>query len=143
MPQLIDHIDAIARKKNRDVLYVTFKPLCGSTEEVTWAECFDWENHPSRQAIIRWLDENDIAWKPCAEFANVNCILGYRGQIYIDLPFDRSLATYQQLVAFLENPDGSMRLPGAVFAYVPLAMAMKNAEHDEEGFWDKWVEDFL
>jgi len=24
--------------------------------------------------------------------------------------------------------------------YLPLDVAMKNAEHDETGFWDKWAE---
>ncbi|WP_312374074.1 hypothetical protein [Stutzerimonas nitrititolerans] len=144
MPQLIDYIDAIARKKNRDVLYVVFEPVPGSTKDVlSWAEYFDWENHTSRQAIIHWLEENGIAWKPCAGFAKVNHIPSYRGQIYIDLPFDRSLAAYKQLESFLENLDGSMRLPGATFAYLPLEMAMKNAEHDEKGFWDRWADVFL
>lgn len=144
MPQLIDHIDAIARKKNRDVLYVVFELVPGSTKNaLSWAECYDWENSSSRQSIIHWLEGNGIAWEPCAEFARVNYMQSYRGQLYIDLPFDRSLAAYKQLEAFLENPDGTMRLPGATFSYLPLEMAMENAEHDEEGFWDRWGDDFL
>ena len=37
MPMLIEHIDAIARKKQRDVLYVTFHPP-KSDDEDFWGE---------------------------------------------------------------------------------------------------------
>lgn len=143
MPQLIDYIDAIARKKNRDVLYVVFGTLAGPADALVSEGHFDWEQHPSRQAIIRWLDENEISWKPCGGIARVNYMLSYKGQIYIDLPFEPSLPAYRRLEAFLEKPDGSMRLPGANFAYLPLETAMKNAEHDEEGFWDRWGDNVL
>ena len=56
MPMMIEHIDAIARRKQRDVLYLTFR-------EVEF-----------------WL--------------------------------------------------------------LPLNIAMKNAEHDERGFWERWAEKF-
>ncbi len=45
---------------------------------------------------------------------------------------------YQTLEAYLENPDGTMRSVNATFGYVPLSMAMKNAHHDEETYWDEF-----
>jgi hypothetical protein len=63
MPQMIEHIDAIARRKGRDVLYV----------------------------------------------------------------------------AFLETPDGKMKIEGAEFRYWPLEVAMKNKHHDEPGYMGQSV----
>lgn len=88
------------------------------------------------------LDAHHIAWSPCGHFADENLMVGYRGQIYIDLPFDKALPDYQALEAFLEKPDGFMRLPNTCFIYCPLEVAMKNAHHDEPGFWEKWAESF-
>lgn len=136
MPQIIDHIDAIARQKQRDVLYVVFRPVSQSQPGS------DWEEHPTRNAIIQWLDEKNMPWRPCAGVANVNQLVSYQGQIYIDVPFDSTLPQYAELAAYLENPDGTMRLPGAVLAYLPLEHALQNAEHDEPGFWARWAEDF-
>ncbi|MBY0577917.1 MAG: hypothetical protein K2P57_02615 [Burkholderiales bacterium] len=148
MPMLIEHIDAIARKKQRDVLCVAFEPdnPSGSPEDddydpFQWV-FIDWENLPVRQQIIDWLDGNGIEWQPCAHIANPNTMLPYRGWIYIDVPYDTSLPEYRKLADFLENPDGSMRLQHAVFCFVPLEKAMENAHHDEPGFWEKWAENF-
>jgi hypothetical protein len=46
MPQLIDPIDRIARRKQRDVLFVTFH------EGDHYASGFDWENCAVRQEVI-------------------------------------------------------------------------------------------
>jgi hypothetical protein len=35
-----------------------------------------------------------------------------------------------------------MKFEGAKFCYLPLAVAMENAHHDEPGFWDRWAENF-
>ena len=150
MPMLIEYIDAIARKKKRDVLSVAFDPeetpdshKHGDTDydQLRWLEQ-DWENHSIRKQIILWLDENGISWQHCGDVANPNCMPPYMGQIYIDVPYDKNLPEYQKLETYLENPDGSMRLPGVNFYCCPLEMAMKNAEHDEPGFWERWAENF-
>lgn len=44
------------------------------------------------------------------------------------------MPAYQALEAFLENPDGSMRIPGTAFWLLSLDLAMKNVEHDEPGY---------
>ena len=151
MPQLIEHIDAIARKKSRSVLYVTFRdpasertvPILGAESERSALKSptrLDWKHLPVREKVIAWLDGNGVAWQPCGDIANPNLMLPYEGQIYVDVPFDEKSPGYQKLSSFLEYPDGTMRLPGVFFWCLPLDVAMKNAHHDEPGFWDKWAE---
>ncbi|GAC1607824.1 MAG: hypothetical protein NVS3B3_11330 [Aquirhabdus sp.] len=134
MPLLIHHIDEIAREKKCDVLFVIFHEKFDIDTE--------WEALPIRQQLLQWLDAHDIPWQKCAHFADPNLMLSYLGQIYIDVPYDESNSKYQELRDYLEFPDGSIRNPGMQFCYLPLAMAMKNAHHDEPGFWEKWAEDF-
>ncbi len=144
MPQLIEHIDAIARQKQRDVLYVWFhggKPSKDG-KRPRMEEDFAWAKSPVRKQVTEWLDVNHIVWMPCAGVANTNCMMPYLGQIYIDLPFDKEVPEYQKLESYLENPDGSMRVPGAEFCYWPLERAMENSAHDAPGFWEKWAENF-
>ena len=130
---LIQNIDAITRSKKRGVLYLIFKNGRSEPFHVP-----DYDNLPDRTEIIQWLDSNQIAWKPCAEYASPNRILPYRGQIYIDIPYDKNLPAYQKLESFLELPDASMRFKNVTFAYLPLDRAKLNDEHDEPGIWDKW-----
>lgn len=146
MPLLIKHIDAIAREKQRGVLFVAFRPQNeegGVDDDFSiFPPLVDWENLESRQELIAWLDENNISWLPCGEFANPNLMISYQGQLYIDMPFDVSTPKYQKLAAYLENPDGSMRQPGIDFYYLSLDVALKNSEHDEPGYWERWAENF-
>ena len=151
MPLLLEHIDAIARQKQRGVLFVEFHPLALapeageslSAQDVwAWKTMPDsaWEALPIRQKIIDWLDEQSIGWQRCGHFASTSLMMGYRGQLYIDLPFDKSLPAFAALQAFLENPDGSMRYSAVFLIYCSLDKALENAEHDAPGFWDRWAE---
>jgi hypothetical protein len=129
MPQLLEHIDAIARQKQRNVLTVEFH----SFQEGYQA---DYRFNPARKTIIDWLEANGIGYEECGEYANEKGIDRYRGQIYIDVPFEVNDATYQKLEAFLENPDGTMKFDTAWFRAYGLEFCMKNAHHDVPGFWD-------
>jgi hypothetical protein len=143
MPQIIEHIDAIARQKKRDVLFVIFhrrERLSNGTTQLIRAG--DWRQSATRKLIIEWLDAQGIVWEPCGHVANLLSQMPYLGQIYIDIPFDMSSPQYQRLASFLEHPDGTMKLPGATFCALSLEAAMKNAEHDEPGFWDRNAEKF-
>lgn len=145
MPMLIEHIDAIARQKQRDVLYVVFHPPASGKpdeEEIVAQGDVDWKTLPIRQQVIDWLDAQGIGWKPCGHFANEWLMMGYCGQIYVDVPFDSSQPSFLAMQAFFEHPDGSMRFPEATFFYCPLDKAMENAAHDEPGFWERWAENF-
>lgn len=137
MPQLIEHIDAIARQRQRDVLYVTFFDDPTGTRSP-----HHWQAHPGRAAIVAWLVTHGYAWQPCGEIANEHVIRGYRGSIYIDIPYDQDNPAYRALEAFLENPDGSLRMPHLCFLVLDLDFAKKNAHHDEPGFWDRWADNF-
>lgn len=146
MPLLIQCIDAIARQKGRDVLWVHFGEVDDAEESFCISEDEDsflgWENNPQRIDLIAWLDTHGIGWCPCEGFASENCMCSYQGDIYIDLPFDRADPVYQELSEHLENPDETRKIPGVTFCYLPLKSAMRNAHHDEPGFWEKWAENF-
>lgn len=141
MPMLIEHIDAIARKKGRDVLFLDF-PENECTNGSDSCPIFNWDNVPVRQQVIAWLDQNQIEWSMCGHVANENIMCGYKGRIYIDVPFDMGNAVFQKLSDFFETSDGEMKIDGVVFCYLPLDVAMKNAHHDEPGFWDRWADNF-
>lgn len=137
---LLKYIDEIAREKQRTVLGVIFN--APPKDELDFFPRVDYENLKVRQDLIKLLDENGISWERCGSIANECVITGYNGQLYIDLSFDESLPQYQLVREFLEHPDGTMRYPEATFIYVPLEVAMKNAHHDEPGYWEDWAENF-
>ncbi|MGH8613743.1 MAG: hypothetical protein ACREYF_17425 [Gammaproteobacteria bacterium] len=140
MPQLIQHIDAIARKKQRDVLFVLFGPP--GRDDLLSDYDYDYEADVRRREIIAWLDKHRISWLPCGEYASTSGYSAYDGRIYIDVPYDEPDATYRLVRDYLENPDGTNRYDDARFCYLPLEKAMENAHHDEPGFWERWAEDF-
>ena len=132
MPQLIDHIDAIARKKGRGVLFVVFDSF----------DIGQYEDFPERKKLIKWLEDNHIDYCKCAPIASENGFESYNGQLYLDVCYDENDPVYIKLRDYLENPDGSPRIPGIAFWYLPLEVAMQNKHHDEPGFWEKWAKDF-
>lgn len=134
MPRLLEHIDAIARKQRRDVLYVEFQ----DTDKCA----VDFSALPLRRQITEWLDSQRIKWQPCGGVASEHRLCAYAGQIYIDLPFDPEDPGFRKVQAYLEHPDGSMKFHGATFYALPLQIAMRNAHHDEPGFWERWADRF-
>jgi hypothetical protein len=138
MPVIIEHIDAIARQKQRGVLYIDFRPTTDDEELFS----YDYEDDERRQALLDWLDQQGIAWCRCVEVASEDGFEDYAGQIYIDLALDESNPTYCLLRDHLECPDGSMRDSNMTFYHLPLETAMQNAHHDEPGFWERWAKDF-
>lgn len=137
MPGSIEYIDAIARKKQRDVLFLEFHP-----ESPSARRNYSFEDDEMRKAILEWFDSNQVSWSMCGPYANPNVMAPYFGQVYIDVPYDESLPAYCKLRDYLEYQDGSMRHAGVRFCAVSLNHAMKNAEHDQPGFWERWAEDF-
>ncbi|WP_322073104.1 hypothetical protein [Burkholderia cepacia] len=142
MPEIIEHIDAIARQKMRDVLFIEFRRTDGDGGRGPLVRGSEWSNLAVRRQIIEWLNDRRIVWRPCGDVANATVLRSYRGQIYIELPFDRNLTAFQELEAYLENPDGTMRLSGAWFCCLTHEAAMQNAGHDEFGYWDRWADQF-
>jgi hypothetical protein len=134
MPRILKHVDQIAREKNRDVLYVAFD------NEIY--DGYDYKEWVSRTQLILWLENYQIRYIECSHVASENYMESYRGEIYIDVPYDENNPTYIQVRDYLENPDGSSRIPGLIFYLLPLEIAMRNKHHDEPGFWENWAEKF-
>lgn len=131
MPYIIKYLDKIAREKQRDVLALSF---IDSTMDIDEFFNFDAKQCKPRMDVIAWLEANDIKWCPCA----LQSGLASSGHIYVDVPFDPNHPDYQKLVSHLENSDGSMKIKGVNFGYLPLEMAMEYACQDEPGYWDKY-----
>lgn len=133
MPQLLQHIDAIAREKNRDVLFVHFENF----------EQDDQGDDPIRSIVLAWLEDHDIAYQPCMGLEQEGFVDTYSGDIYIDLPLDETDPTYQKLSEYLEDDEGNMMLDGVLFYVLSLetaldieADALKQSD-DNEGFTGK------
>lgn len=137
MPELIEHIDAIARKKQRAVLYLEFHPK----PYREWRN-YSWQDDAVRKEILAWLGANGVPWQQCGSFADPRVMAPYLGQVYLDVPYDESLLDYRVLRDYLEDPDGNMRHQGVRFYAMSLEFAMQNAEHDEPGYWERWAEEF-
>lgn len=137
MARLIEHSDAIARRKQRAVLMLEFHPE-------QWDEMFryEYESDSMRSMVIEWLNKQHIPWEPCGEFASETTIMPYLGQVFLDISFDEACPGYLKLQEYLEHPDGSTRFENVRFCYLTLEDAMKNSHHDVPGFWSQWVETF-
>ena len=143
----LEHIDAISRRKNRDVIYIDFispAPLDGESRETRGPKFApNWEANLERIEVIAWLASEGIAWQPCAPFANPIVLQQkYNGQIYVDIPVDATVEQFIKLERFLENRDGTPRLEGVRFQYCSFEDALQNAKHDEPGFWENWANSF-
>jgi len=105
MPYLIEHIDAIARQKQRDVLFVEFHPQDTDDDAPFSYLNYDYEHDARRQAFLDWLDEHSIGWNPSAPIADECGFESYLGQVYIDFPTDEdNHPIYCQLRNYLEHP---------------------------------------
>ena len=139
MAVLIEHIDAIARKKQRDVLFLEF----GVPEDKkSYSFSYEYEQDPIRTEILAWLDAHNISYTMCGDFASENGWRAYRGQIYLDVVPDELDVLYKLLNEYLEDNEGKMKFKGVMYYILSLEIAMQNAHHDEPGFWEKWAENF-
>jgi len=139
MPLLLEHIDAISRKKQRDVLFLTFHPKNWSIFD---EEIYDYQKDKRRKKVLKWFDKHGIPWQMCGPQASENGFSSYLGEIYIDVPYDENNPQYQRIIKYLENPDGTMRDEHIGFYYMTFEQAMVNAHHDKPGYWEKWAEEF-
>ena len=147
MTQRIKHIDKIAREKNRTVLFVSFEPLITESDQryqMLPPNHFyrDFENDTNRQQLISWLNDNKIEWVACGHIASESGWQAYSGNIYIDVPLDETDSQFVKLQNHLETPEGEPRNPQVKLWAYDISDAMKNAHHDEPGFWAKWAENF-
>lgn len=138
MPRLIEHIDAIARRKQRPILYLEFHP-----QHHAASRHYRYQQDQTRELVLACLDEPGIGWQECGPFADPHRMPGYAGQIHLDIACDETLPKYRELRDYLEFADGTSRLPGVRFYVLPLDMANKNAEHDRPGFWEDWANQIM
>ena len=57
MPVLLDHIDKIAREKQRDVLYLAFHHAGEASGKSLF---FDYESSERRKQVIHWLEKKPL-----------------------------------------------------------------------------------
>jgi hypothetical protein len=131
---ILDHIDAISRRQECDVLYLEFHPL-GAVQGAVYR----FEQDAGRDNLLHWLDMHHIAWQACGPIARVDRIEPYRGQVYVNVPYDNALPAYRLLRDALENPDGTMKHDWVRFMVMPLDYAMCNAAYDVCNFWENWA----
>jgi len=115
MPKLLYHIDEIALEMQHEVIFVDFHHL---------QQRFDYQASVSRNEIINWLVANGIPHWECSSLPSGFGSMRYRGEIYIDIAYDRDDPLYRMIESFLENPDGTMRFEGALFRGVTLESCM-------------------
>lgn len=135
MPELNEHVDAIARREQRAVLYLEFHP------PANWRR-YRFETDTMRDSVLAWLDQHGFGWRQCGQFADPPNLGRYLGEVCLDVPYEESLPAYCTLRDYLENEDGSMRHAGLRFNVMPRAYAERNAEHDAPGFWEQYWEGF-
>jgi hypothetical protein len=130
MVEILEHIDAISRREERDVILIEFEESNSGIRA--------WKQNATRKKVLQWLDEHDIGWVKCFGVADEGVLEAYAGQIYVNCPLDEANSSYRALSDFLEDPDGNAHFTGYRFLYVPLEIANKNAHHDEPGFWENF-----
>lgn len=108
MPMLLHHIDEIACQRQHDVIFVEFHHF-GSKDPQ------DYLTNASRIAIVNWLTDNNIPHWECSSMPSGFGSIRYRGEIYIDVAYDRDDPLYLKIESFFERPDGTMRFEGAWF----------------------------
>lgn len=115
MPQVLKHIDAIAREKNRDVLFIHFENYQEDGEG----------DDPIRQIVLDWLEDHEIAFQLCMGLEQEGFFDVYSGDIYIDLAVDEDDSNYRELCEYLEDDEGNMLLDGVLFFVLALDVALE------------------
>lgn len=115
MPQQLQHIDAIAREKSRDVLFLHFENYQQDGEG----------DDPIRSIVLAWLEDHEIEYLPCMGLAQEGFVDTYAGDIYIDLAINEDDATYRELCEYLEDDEGNMLLDGVLFFVLSLEIAQE------------------
>jgi hypothetical protein len=127
MVQMIQTIDAIARERGADVVFL-------AVHDETGRPC---RRHPELDAVTRWLESEGFAWRTCAAFETGMIHLeGGPQVIFIDTPFIPGSPVLSRLESYFEEADGRPRIPGLVLTCLPLEVAMTHADHDAPTFWE-------
>lgn len=109
MSQPIPHIDAIAREKNRDVLFLHFED----------------PDSPINEIVLAWLEDHEIAYADCLGLEEESLNDHELQHTYIDLAVDEDDALYRELCEYLEDNEGNMKLEGVLFFVLSLETALE------------------
>ena len=127
MVALLYHIDEIARRIKRDVLWVAFEySERGSLEKMPR------RLRQHRSKIITWLSKRNIRYQECYGVFDGALEEPYRGDVFVDLPLDNSNADFVALEEMLETAGGSSKIEGIVLYALPLKVARKNGRFYRE-----------
>lgn len=103
---LIECIDTIARRLDRDILFAHIPDaLLGGA---FGNEGLNYEKCKTRDDAIAFLDEAGIAWRPCFRFFSTSgyILAPYTGTIFIDVPNDVTDTGYQAICKYFEHRNG-------------------------------------
>jgi len=82
---LLEHIDAIARRKQRHVLVVKFhspeSDIQHDDENLDQVDC-DWKMLPILQQLIDWLNVRGIGWRCCGPVTDIGQMVGSGFALY-------------------------------------------------------------
>lgn len=126
MPKLLHHIDEIALEMQHDVIFVEFHHL---------QHRYDYQTSVSRNEIINWLVANEIPHWECSSLPSGSGSVRYRGEIYIDVAYNREDPLYLKIESFFEKPNGTMRFDGAWFRGFTLASCVSHLRF-ESNQWE-------
>ena len=134
MVVLLNHVDAISRQLGRDVVWVEFNRelrVRDWTKNNLWTETTD------------WLKENGFDWSKCFQIANTSILMGrYDGSLILDSVCVEDSTGLKKLDGYFEKPDGTPTVEGRMLWILTLDVALKNAHHDEPGFWEECADNF-
>ena len=125
MGKILKSIDQIGREKQKTVYIIQFDKKV--------FKAYDYENYPNRKELLKYLDENKIAYDECFAYASDTSYERYRGQInLVDLNKDDD--KYVLLDKYLEPEKSVLRFEGIQLWSLPLELSMKNAYMDEPDY---------
>ena len=111
MSESLPYIDAIAREKNRDVLFIHFEE----------------PNSPIVEIVLAWLEDHEIGYSACLGLEEESLNDHELEHTYIDLAVDEEDPLYRELCEYLEDDDGKMKLDGVLFFVLSLETALELA----------------
>ncbi|MCF9046587.1 hypothetical protein [Acinetobacter nectaris] len=114
MPNILPYMHDLAVEKNRGVIFLDFTKNLNFREKVQ----FEYQNCIPRKEFIAWLEEQQIKFSPAVFNDN-----GYRGELYIDIPYDLDHPTYKIFAEHIEYDDGTLKIEGINFYYLSLEHA--------------------
>jgi hypothetical protein len=127
MAEILESIDGIARRLNRDVYYLALVDGDGERLDI----------YTDISEITDWLDAHRIGWALCMGFNEETVWFeGGPGCIFLDVHPEIDAAAMQQVEAHFMDGAGEPAIAGYVPAIMELKVARRFSERDRPDFWD-------